>query len=238
MQFTLRLSGLGLVLALCWMLSPLRAADHQDSPVAKANADLDLTDVYVFRSPANPANLVVALDIMSVFDFVGGSKPGKLFAEDGVYELSVDRDGDLRPDVIVRFKFFTGPSGQKFQMEGLTSTPVIGDVTPPGQGATPFITQVQAPEKILVFCGPRDDPFFFDSPAFKDFEGPNGNYTGPGSPYLPSAGLRRPGTGAPANSFKGNVAAIVVEAPIKLYTGLPDPNVGKIKIWAKTFRVR
>src|SRR5205807_6294261 len=136
----------------------------------------------------------VAIDIQSVFDFVGGHRPGTLFAEDGFYELFVDQNGDLRPEVIVKFTFQPGPNGQKFKMEGLTTAPVTGDVTPLGS-PLPFIAKTV--ENIQVFCGPRDDPFFFDLVAFKDFEGPNGDYTVPGSPYLPTAGLRPLGTAAP-----------------------------------------
>src|SRR3989442_11896987 len=42
-------------------LRPASGADHRDSPGAAANAPADITDVYAFRSPAIPADLVVAV---------------------------------------------------------------------------------------------------------------------------------------------------------------------------------
>ena len=40
-----------------------RAADHRDSPDAVGMADLDINDVYAFRSPADNNNLVVILSV-------------------------------------------------------------------------------------------------------------------------------------------------------------------------------
>ena len=200
------------------------AADHVDSPLTQSNPDLDITDVYVFRSPVDTRNLVIAVDHQSVFDSNGGHRMGPLFANDGTYQIFVDRDGDLKPDVTITTHFADALNGrQSFQIEGLTDPPIVGDVTQIGQ-AVPYTVQKDG---VQAFCGPRDDPFFFDLVAFNDFIR---------SPYIPAAGLRRPGAGAPQNFFRGNVASIVLEIPIQKLTGSADPNVGKLKIWAKTFR--
>jgi hypothetical protein len=207
------------------LISAVRAADHLDSPLPATNRPLDITDVYVFRSPANAANLVIAANHQSVFDFVGSSVPGPLFADDASYETYIDRDGDSRADVTIKTTFENGAS--RFKVQGLAEAPISGEVTPVGR-RDPIVT-VSGPVK--VFCGPRDDPFFFDLVAFNQF-------FGPGGPYLPAAGLRRDGAGAPQNFFQGNVASIVIEAPATLLSGAPNANGGTIRVWSKTFRVR
>ncbi|MBM3265191.1 MAG: DUF4331 family protein [candidate division Zixibacteria bacterium] len=114
-------------------------------------------------------------------------------------------------------------SSQKFKIEGLTSTPLQGDVTPLGT-STPDILESGG---IKVFCGPRDDPFFFDLDAFKTFVS---------GPYVPAAGYRQ--TGTPVDKFAGaNVASIALEFPINALTGITSTS-GTIKVWASTDKVQ
>lgn len=217
--------SLCLWVALC--VPGIQAADHVDSPRtnALANRDLDITDVYVFRSPATRTNAVIAVNHQSIFNPAGGIAiaSGTLFASDGVYQTFVDRNGDLVPDLTITTRFAGAGPVQIFSVEGLTPAPITGNVTP--LGSSPLIVQR---EGITVFCGARDDPFFFDLAAFNDFV-----FNGP---YIPSAGIRRPGNGAPTNFFRGNVASIVLELPVTMLTGGPNADTGTVKIWSKTFR--
>lgn len=220
-----RCLALGLFAAL--LGAPARGADHVDSALTASlsNRLLDITDVYVFRSPVTPANCVIAVNHQSIFDPSGGvALPGAtLFATDGVYQTYVDRNGDFVPEITITTTFSGAAPAQTFSISGLTSTPITGTVSPLG-GAPVVVVR----DGISAFCGPRDDPFFFDLTAFNDFL-----FNGP---YLPAAGIRRAGGGAPANFFQGNVASIVLEIPVTMLTGGTSPVAGNVRIWSKTFR--
>lgn len=216
-----------LMLFLALAAGAAQAADHVDSALTSSlsNRLLDITDVYVFRSPVVTTNAVIAVNHQSIFDPSGGiALPGAtLFATDGVYQTFVDRNGDFIPELTITTTFTGSAPTQTFSISGLTSTPITGSVSPLG-GAPVIVVR----DGISAFCGPRDDPFFFDLTAFNDFL-----FNGP---YLPAAGLRRTNGGAPTNFFQGNVAAIVLEIPVTLLTGGTDPNSGTVRIWSKTFR--
>jgi len=191
------------------------AADHFDSPLAARDVRKDITDIYAFRSPADSNNLVVVVDVSP---HAPGYAPSPLFSTDARYNIHVDNTGDLNADATVTITF-SGTSPQVFTVAGLGATPITGNVT--AAGATPNVVTSGA---IKVFCGPRDDPFFFDLVAFKTFVA---------GPYVPASGLRAAGAGSPRDFFAGNnVGAIVIELPITALTGQPTSGTGVIKAWA------
>ncbi len=64
------------------------AADHLDSPNAKANHALDITDVYAFDG-ANSAKTVLVMDVNPLAGVISGTH----FATGGSYRFNVDRNG-------------------------------------------------------------------------------------------------------------------------------------------------
>ncbi|MEX0683276.1 MAG: DUF4331 family protein [Dehalococcoidia bacterium] len=202
--------------AALWALSA-SGADHRDGPAAEANAPLDITDVYAFRSPAAADNLVVAFGVNGLTAPSGNS--AARFNADATYTIHVDTDGDLADNATANFDF-DGSTPQKFTVTGL-GNPINGEVTPAGQAAK--ITEAGG---IKAFAGLRDDPFFFDLTAFKKFVA---------GPYVPAAGLRAAADGAPADTFAGtNVTYMILELPITAVTGAADSHTGTIKAWANT----
>jgi hypothetical protein len=190
------------------------AADHFDGPLASRDVRTDIADVYAFRSPENPDNLVVAVDVSS---HVPAGEPDPLFSTRTSYNIQVDNTGDLIPDATVSV-IFHGEGHQSFEVLGLGKS-LHGTVTP--SGATPLVA---SRDGIRAFCGPRDDPFFFDLDGFKKFVA---------GPYVPVAGLRDAALGAPADFFAGrNIGAIVIELPIVALTGGADSHTGTIRTWA------
>lgn len=185
------------------------AADHFDSPLAKRDVRKDITDVYAFRSPANSNNLVVAMNVSS---FVPGAAPSPLFSNDARYNIHVDNTNNGAPaaDATVEVTF-SGTNPQMFSVKGL-GDPITGEVD-----------AVVTSGGIKVFCGPRDDPFFFDLTAYLAFVS---------GPYIPAAGLRATGAGDPVDFFEGrNVGAIILEIPVTALTGGANANTGTIKAW-------
>ena len=200
-----------------WALDPASGADHRDGPAAEANAPLDITDVYAFRSPTNNDNLVVGFGVNGLTTPDKNSSAN--FNADASYIIHVDNNGDLADDATVTFDF-DNSSPQKFTITGL-GNPITGTVTPAGQA--PMVTDAGG---IKAFAGLRDDPFFFDLTGFKKFVA---------GPYVPAAGLRTAADGAPADTFAGtNVSYMVLELPITATTGAANSSTGTIKAWAST----
>lgn len=211
-KWSILLVLVGSVSLVVWLLV---ASDHFDSPLANRDARKDITDIYAFRSPVDPNNLVA---VLNVSPHAPGYASSPLFANDGRYLIHVDNTGDLNDDATVAVTF-SGSNPQTFSISGLGATPITGNVT--SAGATPNIVTAGG---IKVFCGYREDPFFFDLVGFKRFVA---------GPYVPTAGLRD--TGTPVDFFAGkNVGSIVIELPITALTGQSTSNTGTIKVWASS----
>ncbi len=192
---------------------PASAADHLDAPgLTPPGGDtrLDITDVYVFQSPANPENTVM---IMAVNPLAGVLNDGTFRAGDALYAFKIDNDGDAKEDVTYRIKFsrpddalqqrvmLARDGGVDKDLDGRMRNPIVkgktGEIIPlPGGG--------------MLFAGVMDDPFFFDLNGFLEL-----NFCAPGE--------TRP------NFFTGlNVSAIVLEVPS---ASLGSSNIG---LWART----
>lgn len=212
-------------LVLSVSLQPLNldAADHGDAPGVKSDLATDITDIYAFRSPENADNIVVVMDVNP---HLPGSPPARAFSNDARYFFHVDKDGVLATDEATVTISFSGDP-QKWKVEGLTTTPLEGDVTPIG-ASTPVVSNQGG---IKVFCGPRDDPFFFDFVGFSNFLA---------EPFVPVSGNGlRPSGQTPVDAFAGsNVSSIVIEFPITAVTGESGSNSGAIKVWASTSKAQ
>ena len=198
------------------MLSNAGAADHADAPGVQGDPQADITDIYAFRSPANPDNLVAVLNVnpLTAPSMNGSTR----FADDVAYSLHVDNTGDLVTDATVTVTFWN--NGQNFMIEGL-GDPIVGLTS--GAGA-PMVVDAGG---IKAFAGLRDDPFFFDLVGFNNFVA---------GPFVPANGLRPAGE-TPSDTLAGtNVSSIVLELPITALTGASTSDTGSIKVWASTSR--
>ncbi len=78
----------------------LAAADHRDSAFLTANPGQDIADVYAFRSPSSPGNLVLA---MTVAGLQAPSDLGTVTFPTGVvYQWKVDTNGDAMEDYVIQ----------------------------------------------------------------------------------------------------------------------------------------
>src|SRR5580698_7514610 len=72
----------------------------------QGDARLDLTDLYAFPKPGDPAKSIL---IMNVHPSEGVNPPGPTtdvpFAPDGLYELKIDTNGDSIADIAYRMRF-------------------------------------------------------------------------------------------------------------------------------------
>lgn len=217
----------GIAIALVAMallaVGPTRGADHRDSPGVEDDAAADIADIYAFRSPDNPDNLVAAINVNGLT--APAENATRNFPTDVTYNIHIDNTGDLVADATASISFSGDPL--MFTVEGL-GEPITGEVTPPSTDPTPPDPIITEANGIKVFAGQRDDPFFFDLVGFQAF------VTGP---YVPAEGLRAEGETPAADTFAGtNVSSIVIELPITALTGEATSDTGVIRAWATTTR--
>jgi hypothetical protein len=167
------------------------------------DARLDLTDLFVFAAPDDPAKTVL---IINANPFMTGSE----FHPDAVYRINIADGGDLYSDAAFTFTFSRPEDGRQTATacyatgsQARTAEPG-GDVlisdTPVGFDAT--AEPVQA-GPVRLFTGERSDPFFADLDGALH-------------------GLKWTGT----DTFAGkNVLSIAVEAPNDMLGASPDIGV-------------
>lgn len=198
------------------------AADHRDSALLTSNPAEDIADVFAFRSPTNPANLVLAMTVSGLIPPAEAST--RFFDPTVLYQFKIDQNADAVEDLVVQ-AFVTGTgANQVMQFRGpaaptatgpvnrvLTSAPVVS--VPISTTAT---ARTASGGGLTVFAGVRDDPFFFDLGRYQEIIAGQ------------ATSFRNPGM----DTFAGtNVLAIVVELPIASLG--PNADLG---VWGTTSR--
>lgn len=186
---TAALYGL-LILALAFGLVavPATAADHLDAPgLTPPGGDtrLDITDVYAFQSPSNPANTVL---VMGVNPLAGVLNDGT-FRSGASYEFKIDSNGDAKEDLTYKFTFSAADDSLQQEVT-LRKMPARGGGSLLARGQTG--ENISIPGGGWIRAGVFDDPFFFDLVAFLSL-----NFCSPGTDFF--LGL--------------NISAIVLEVP-------------------------
>src|SRR5256712_1183437 len=201
----------------------IEASDHKDSALLAADHAADIADVYTFKSPVNPDNVVL---VMTVSGFIPPSEASTTFFDPNVlYQWKIDNDGDAVEDLVIQ-AFVTGTGGHQVMhfrgpaapaATGTTDRLVLGPETATvgvSNGAAPIVA---SPGGRTVVAGVRGDPFFFDLVQFKKIIAGE------------ATAFRDPGV----DTFAGfNVLAIVAEVPSSLLGGQ------KLGVWGTTSRVQ
>ena len=194
----------------------LLASDHIDAPAVK-NQATDITDLYVFTG-ADTNNLVFVANTQGLL--APASTAAAAFDPNTLTQINIDNNGDNVEDLVIQAIFangkmnFYGPvkpsaTGIRSRLEGKIIASV--DVTPYGASSP---TTASSASGIMVFAGPRDDPFFFDLNQYHAIlDGKAPGFNNPGS-----------------DAFAGtNVMSIVAEVPKKMLN-----STGKINVWVTT----
>ncbi|MGL5080437.1 MAG: DUF4331 domain-containing protein [Microcoleaceae cyanobacterium] len=225
-----RAAGLGvavLLVVLCYGVVPVRASDHQDTTfLATKLTAADLTDLFVFESPQNPNNVVLAMD----FDPLIVSGEVRPFDPAVLYQFKIDNTGDSIEDLVLQFQV-NGTGNQQ-------TVTVRGPERPNKAGTESKLLRVSgtgslnqeftANRGMKVFMGLRKDPFFFDLEQFFKII-PDRNYLVQPNPNPPFTVLAfRPPGEAQDTLDPFNVHSIVVELPRTLL------GKDKISVWMTT----
>ncbi len=161
-------------------------ADHGDAPLAKANHQLDLADVYAFDGGNGNVALAFTVNPLSM----PGDKPTFGTTSHGsLYQIKIDNNADAVPDVSYNASFGEPDAdgaqsvvvrrARGAQADTLSAG---GDVVINGMTTRPGVDQPainNGSSNTKLFAGLRDDPFFFDLNAFKaglKFRDPGTNF--------------------------------------------------------------
>jgi hypothetical protein len=217
----------------------LLASDHQDTPEVELAPRFDVNDVYAFPA-ATPGRVVLVLGTSS--PITPAQTPSFTFGvkEKELYQLKIDNNGDAREDLVFQVTFTGGAGNQQVTLRGPvapngvgTSNTLVNQVTLSG----PVNQVLGSRERIQLFAGPRDDPFFIDLEQFFRIIPDRRPVTGPLSVLRPpSATFRSP---KEAKDFlRGiNDMAIVIELPAKMLSA-DGASLGKFGVWGTTSRAR
>jgi hypothetical protein len=135
------------------------------------DARLDLTDLYAFPKPGGAGKSIVIMNVHPSFSVAPpGPTTREPFSTEAVYELKIDTNGDVVPDIAYRVCFsVTDNGGQVASVRRVQGEAAAGDGA---DGQTIFESApVSTGREALVseasgyrfFAGWRSDPFFFDT---------------------------------------------------------------------------
>ena len=205
---------------------PASASDHQDTTfLATRLTAADLTDLYVFESPTNPANVVLAMD----FDPLITPGERRPFDPAVLYQFKIDNTGDGVEDLVLQFQNQGKGNKQSVVVRGPVRPRKVGTQSSlTGRSFAGPLDRAFTAGDLKVFVGTRKDPFFFDLEQFFKII-PDRNYLVQPNPAPPFTVLSfRPPGQAMDTLDPFNVHSIVVELPRRLLGN------GKIGVWMTT----
>jgi len=95
----------GLLALICQFPSQSLASSHREAPLISNDPLADNTDVYAFKSPTNPENIVLIANYIP-FEHPAGGPNWTTFGERVRYEIHVDNNtGTPGDDIVYRFTF-------------------------------------------------------------------------------------------------------------------------------------
>ncbi|GHH76771.1 hypothetical protein GCM10018793_23270 [Streptomyces sulfonofaciens] len=132
---------------------------HLDSPVARQDPRLDITDLYVFRGERGTAC------VMNAAHSLAGEATASGFHPQGRYEFKMDTDGDAVEDITYRFSFGepARDGTQPYELRRLTGAPAQDPFAPGSvmaEGRTGRTTGLD--DGARVWAGTAGDTFWID----------------------------------------------------------------------------
>lgn len=132
---------------------------HLDSPIARQDIRLDITDLYVFRGEKGTAFVI------NVCHSIFGPIPAPGYHPEGMYEFKVDLNGDAVEDVTYRLIFGErdGAGRQRYTVRRISGSDAV-DPNAPGVVVAEGITDevVTGKAGLRVWAGKAGDPFWIE----------------------------------------------------------------------------
>jgi len=132
---------------------------HLDSPIARQDIRLDITDLYIFRGETG------TVFVINLCHSIFGPIPAPGYHPEGMYEFKVDLNGDATEDLTYRFTFNERDKQgkQAYTLRRLNGTDAVdphalGTVV--AQGVTG--ETATTPSGLRVWAGKAGDPFWIE----------------------------------------------------------------------------
>lgn len=162
--------------AVLYTVHPVKSSDHQDtynlSNAVGHNPSADITDVFVFPAPDNPANVVFAMDTYPLI--APGMGLQKFFDPTILWQFKISHQTSGIEDEVIQFTADNlARPAQQIAVYGPAKPNEVGvantEVALTGLAGYNQVTSFA--NGVKVFAGPRADPFVFDLFAFFSFLG-------------------------------------------------------------------
>jgi len=194
---------------------------HLDSPIARQDIRLDITDLYLFRGETG------TVFVINLCHSIFGPIPAPGYHPEGMYEFKVDLNGDAVEDLTYRFTFDERDADGKQRyvvrcVRGVDAVNPDAPGTVVTQGATG--ETVTTPAGLRVWAGKAGDPFWIEPDVL--------HAVGHAFQDGTTVDLAGWDPGRAKNLFAGHtVYAIVLEVPDdELLAGAGDKR--RIGVWA------
>jgi len=132
---------------------------HLDSPIARQDIRLDITDLYLFRGETG------TVFVINVCHSIAGPVPAPGYHPEGMYEFKIDLDGDAVEDLTYRLTFDArdGQGKQRFVLRQIKGSAAV-DPHAAGTVVTEGVTGATAstPSGLRVWAGQAGDPFWIE----------------------------------------------------------------------------
>jgi len=132
---------------------------HLDSPIARQDIRLDITDLYLFRGE------IGTVFVINVCHSIAGEIPAPGYHPEGMYEFKVDLNGDAVEELTYRLTFDPrdGAGKQRYvlqRIEGASATDPHAAGRVVAQGTTD--EKVTTSSGLRVWAGRAGDPFWIE----------------------------------------------------------------------------
>jgi Domain of unknown function (DUF4331) len=196
---------------------------HLDSPIARQDIRLDITDLYLFRGETG------TVFVIDVCHSIAGEIPVPGYHPEGMYEFKIDLNGDAVEELTYRLTFAPRDAGkQRYVVRRITDANAT-DPCAPGTVVAEGVTgeEVTTPSGLRVWAGQAGDPFWIEPEVLHAV----GHAIQDGTTVAANIGSWTPDQ--KKNLFAGHtVYSIVLEVPDQeLLQGAPDGN-RRIGVWA------
>jgi hypothetical protein len=152
---------------------PARGSDHQDTYnlANRSNTSADITDVFVFPSPVNPANVVLVMNVSPLIP--AGMGTSKFFDPSLMWQFKIAHGATSPEDEVIQLGVSGTDQNQVVTVYGPAKPNEVGTVNTfvPSSGSVKYNSSATLSNGIQVFAGPRADPFYFDLFQFFSFLG-------------------------------------------------------------------
>jgi hypothetical protein len=153
---------------------PVKSSDHQDTYnlAHRSNTSADITDMYVFPSPANNGNVVLVMNVSPLIP--AGMSANYAFDPSVMWQFKISHGATAgAEDQVVQFGVNGTGTSQTITMYGPAKPNQAGTTNTfvPATATFNFNTPTQFASGVKAFAGPRADPFFIDLFALFSFLG-------------------------------------------------------------------